>query len=234
MEVPSEIPFNMGIGLILAKSELVGERNMDDGLKPFQAQYDMGPGDLAIVSTAESFIDRDFTAVTLVDPAEHTEEFPDWEERLQNSYVLCQWISERDPDGDVGWFARVKLIAVAEEHFSNIKEWVAKQNFPESPPAWLTGYYNEYQDSLAQVTPGAVPVTPTCPNCGSRQIQIHAMHVQRLAAQAGELSKDGQVKYVARHDPTMDCTTEAHLHCMDCNDRGDLDDDDWEGEHFHH
>jgi hypothetical protein len=232
VDVPSEIPFNIGIGVILAKSNLVGERELDEKLKPFRAQYDLGPGDTAILSTAESLIDKDFTAVKVLTPEDHAAEFPDWEERLQNSYVLCRWNSEQDPEGDIGWFARVKLIQVAEEHYNLTQLWVAEKNFPESPPAWLAEYHNAYADNLNEVSPGAVPVTPTCPECGSRDVQIHAMHIHRMAGQVGEVVKDGQTKYIVRHDPTTDSTTEAHLHCMGCNARGDLDDDDWDFE-FH-
>lgn len=228
MDVPEDIPFNMAIGLILAKSQVVGERNMDEDLKPFSAQFDLAPGDKAIVSTAESMIDKDFTAVEILNPEAYAATFPDWEERFQKSYVLCQWNSEADQTGDIGWFARVKLIGVTEEHYSEIQSWVAEANFPESPPDWLNGYYNEYTDSLAEVSPGSVPVTPTCPECGARDIQLHAVHMHRLSAQAGKITRDGRTVYTARSDPSRDTVSEAHLHCMTCNAMGDLDDDEWE------
>lgn len=230
MDIPDDIPFNMAIGVILARSDLIGDRTMDEKLKPFQEQYDLGPGDAAIISSAESLIDKDFTAVQILGPEQYAEEFPDWEDRLHNSYVLCKWNSEHDPEGETGWFARVKLIHIEESHYLEVQQWVEKEDFPSQPPAWLKEYYDEYTDKLSKVTPGAVPVTPTCPECGSREIQLHAIQINRMAGQAGEIEREGQSKYVVRHQPQADAVREAHLHCMDCNARGDLSDEEWDFE----
>lgn len=235
VELPDDVPFSLALGVVLAKSNLIAEGlAIDETVKPFPAQYAMGPGDVALVSGNNSMIDHDFTCVRLLEPEEHKDAFPDWETRLQNSYVLCRWNSAEEPDGDIGWFSRVKLIQISLEHYTQIIAWLSdKENgLPDHPPEWLQEYYNEYTDALARSSPGMMPTRVSCAKCGGRDVELHAIHSTRIAASAGEVVTNGKTTYVPL-SPETECETEAHLHCRTCNARGDLSDDEWDT-HQHH
>jgi hypothetical protein len=172
-------------------------------------------------------VEQDFTLLKLLDPEEHKDAFPNWEERLQRSYVLCEWLSNDDPEGDIGWFSRVKLVEITEEQYAEVKTWIREDALPDEPPDWLDEAYALYTERLSKMAPDDVTVNVLCGECGSRKVEIHIYHAIRKAAPAGQVEKDGKTVFLPMgHRGSSDCVAQIHLHCQDCNARRDLDDDE--------
>jgi len=228
MDIP-DVPFNIQVGLALAQSGLVADaKDLDENLKPSPDQYAIKPGDVAMLAGSTAKVDQDFTVVKILDASEFAGTYPDWETRLQNSYVLCQWNSASDPEGDIGWISRVKLVEIEQEQYDQIRVWIDSEDGPpDQVPSWVTEAYNRYIERLSDTTPGAIPKPATCGLCGSRNVEIHAVHMVTLSATAGVLTKDGKTTYTIIGSDERSCEHAAHLHCNDCNAHGTLSDEEF-------
>ena len=218
-----EIPFNVMVGMLLEKSNVVDAVKATDNLRPTSQQYAMGPGDLAIMAGSHSQIDGDLTLLKILDPEEYKDRFPDYENRLVNSYVLCEWIEVSDGSRrNLGWFSRVKLIKITEEQYQTVLDWFENE-IPNEMPTWLQERFMEYTTELNAISPDAVPKMITCGNCQSPKVLIQITQHIDLHCPAGELLKDGETKIVPMGSVHSNSELKVRLFCTECNSYRDVE-----------
>lgn len=220
---------NPGLMIALAKSNIVGDtETIDRELKPTDQQFALKPGDHAVTIATNSIVDQDFVCIEILDPEQHKEEFPDWEHRLQNSYVLCRWFSAKDVHGGIGWYTRVKLVPITDEQYADVEQRRDQdEGFADEPPDWLYDAYDNYMDALHQREPSKVPAPVSCPHCQSRNTELNITYSVSLSAKAGMLIKNGKEKYVQVTDIEKEESLDAHLFCGDCRAKADLDESEF-------
>ena len=174
----------------------------------------MGPGDYAILPGTAANIDQSITIFKILNPEEHKEEFPDWEERLQNSYVLGWLTDEEDVEGYLGWASRVKLIQLTQEQYENVQQMLVDGK-PERMPEWLDTLYHQYQKDLAAESPDNVPAPVTCSRCGKYTVTLHFSHSTELIFEVGKNLKDDT--YAVLPSYHRSCTSKARLVCHSCH-----------------
>lgn len=222
-----ELPYNPHLGMMLEGLNLLGQTQDIDDYKPLSNQYAIKVGDHVIAAGTSAGIDNTFTIGIVLDPEEYKTKFPDWEERLMKSYLLVQWHARDDAIGDIGWFSRVKLIPVDEDHYLEILGYMENQNWPETYPEWLLETYEGYTDALHEQQPLHIPKRAYCKLCGSRDTEIHASRRVVVAVKAGEVEFKGEPRYVGISPVQHDCYYDAHIHCNSCNGRGEMEDYEW-------
>jgi hypothetical protein len=215
--------FNPLMGLMLAANTTVREAMITDDLRPTSTQYSMGPGDFAILPGTAAEIDQSVTLVELLDPAQHADEFPDWEDRLLNSYVCVKFTDEENPEGYTGWVSRVKLIQLDTDQYGQVMKWMTKDEVrPDTIPDWLDAIYNEYQNEVARSSGGAIPEMVACGNCGQNNVVLRFIHTTELITDVGKLVGDDNI-YLAQEDHKhSSCSSSATLVCSTCNWTADL------------
>lgn len=221
----SEQPMNPMMGFVLAQSNLTRDIEETDQLKPTKDQYALKVGDKCLVAGTSSELDQDFETCEIIDPAAHAEEYPDWADRIQRSYLLCRYSTIMDPLGDTGWFARVKLIQIPDDKFEEIRSWDLN-DLPDEPPAWLTEIYDKYAKELAALSPGTIPVQVPCENCGGKDVGLLLMHHTHTAAHAGTVKHEGKTVYVQLDEENVNCHLSAKLYCPDCESERELNPDE--------
>jgi hypothetical protein len=155
---------------------------MDHDVMPSKEQLGLGPGDLVAITHTEreqGGVEESFTIAEIVSPEEHAEAYPDWEDRLLNSFVLTKWFMRGSPTGGLGWFPRSKLVKFSKEHWEIMLGWitgVAPFDVKSGPPDWLIVRYNESLLGLAEANPGHMPVPILCPECDSPAVIISVTH----------------------------------------------------------
>lgn len=219
------------LALIFEHSNFIGlSEEVENEITPLDSQLNLRPGDHAIGATANTPLERDFTVVTLLDPSEHAGTFPDWEERLLKSYVFGEYCSFNDPNFHRGWFSRVKLLPITQEHFEIAEHWLP-DNWPEwmthTPPDWAVDYFDEYASELSKRAPSRVPNPVTCPNCNGRRVELHVAHRIEYRVRCGEVTKGDVTKIVPVNDLDERQTWSAQLYCTDCESVADLTDPEW-------
>lgn len=231
MHIPESVTLKLDVAMALASSDFAKTSvELDHELHPVAAQYELGADDYAVVASSSARVDSDFTVAQILNPEGHADQFPDWEDRIHGSFVLCQWHSLLCKEGALGWFARAKLIPIEESQHNEVLQWLdgGKDELPTEPPEWVAQKYDEYTTALSNERPGVIPRRPACGECGSKNVQLHAMHITRIACMAGEVEEDDGQKmvYSATSEPTRHCETMAHLHCNDCNARAEIESDE--------
>jgi len=222
----SEQP-NPIMAMLLNHASFVGAAEMvENTIMPIPAQLDFGPGDHAILAMANTPLENDFVILRGADPEKHAETFPDWEERVLNSYVLCQYFSRTDPEFKLGWFSRLKVMPITEYRYREARKW-RKGDWPEEVPDWAEAYFLRYTDQLSQAAPEVVPHVVSCPACGGRNIAIVVLRHIEFMARAGTVVIDGVEKYVPVTTVDETDTHQAQLRCLDCHTPADLTDDEW-------
>jgi hypothetical protein len=205
------------MAMMLQTSNLTGNvSDFEAEVKPLPVQYAAVPGDKGIIASSENPIDSDFAVAEILDPAEYAEQFPDWEQRLQNSYILCGWFSLADPEGSVGWFSRVKFIPISEEQYDETLKW-QEGEWPDDPPEWLNDIYTWYTDSMHARVPDRIPTTVKCPECGSNKTDLQIKKIYTASARAGVVERDGEVKYVHISGVEKDGEGQARIVCESCS-----------------
>lgn len=224
----SEHPWDFDpiVAHLLRSSNVLGHHLVVEELKPTPKQYALGPGDSAIVASTESEIDEDFTIVTILDPEEHKEQYPEYETQLMNSFVLCAWQSHFHPEIETGWFARMKLIKISGEQYEELAKQVESSDYADGPPNWVHELYSEFMSELASASPGKVPTTVSCGICNSSNVELHASYMTRLAARIGVFEKEGDTYYAPLNRPTTNEVVTAHLHCNECEAEAELSEDE--------
>lgn len=199
---------------------------IEDTITPLPEQLDFGPGDAALLAGANTMLESDFVVARCVDAAKHAESYPDWEERLWNSYVLCELFSSQDPSLYLGWVSRLKLMPMSGYRYRQARKWL-KEGFPDDLPAWVEQIYQHYTDQLAKEAPTMVPTTVTCPNCGETGVEIRYTTRTKYKAKVGRLMVEGEEKFVPLSEPDEERSLTAELRCPDCDAHADLADEEW-------
>jgi len=226
LDFPDDVPVNPKMGMLLEHANTVRDMEATDSLKPTQAQYALTVGDKGIIAGSASDLDDDLTLIEVLDPEQHKDEYPDWADRLQNSYLLCRWVSHHDPVGDHGWFSRVKIIKVSDEHFEVLRGWATEHNWPKEIPDWLMSYYKEYTDSLADTNIAKVPKIAVCGLCGGNNVSLFFRATVEIVAQAGDLvdpDGEGGTVSVPISEGESDGNMSVELYCTDCRGTRQLD-----------
>src|SRR5262245_16588291 len=217
------------LAIMLGANNFVGGAEVvENEIRQLPDQLAFGPGDAAVLAAANTALERDFGVVYAIDPEEHAEEFPDWEERMLNSFVLCEHFSRNDAQVSIGWFNRLKLLRIPKYRYKEARRWV-KNGFPEEIPEWVNKVYTKYTDQLADMAPDRVPKSVKCPNCKSRQVQMIVVRTVTYEARAGVVQQEGKDHYVSLEDPDQTSTHTVNLVCQDCNTVGAIpDDSEWD------
>lgn len=218
--------FNPMVGMSLAKMDVITTIIQTDEIRPIPAQFNMGPGTTAVVASSISGDDESLTVAKILDPEEYKDRYPDFGDRLLNSYVLCKYHEAppfNEPDGSVGWFSRVKLIELPEEHYAEILGFIEKDVFPPSPPSWLSEAYDKFNVELSAVSPDTVPAPIRCPNCGKYDVNLHIEHVVSLVTDVGILTREGEQAMVPTGDHDHSCMSTAKLVCTKCKWHADVE-----------
>jgi hypothetical protein len=227
MDVPNGVPFDFRLAMSLSNGTFAaGSTDMDENIKPLDSQYALGPGDYAMSAATNALVDDNHTVMKILDPTAFSDRFPDWETRLQRSYILAEWISHRHKEPHIGWFSRVKLMPITEPQFQEASGWVDTQIFPSPPPSWVDDAYYKITEGLSQHD-SSIPRAVECGKCGGHSVEIHRVSVYRWTNRAGVLMEDlesGEQKprYTNLTDSETDKMVEAHLHCSECGARMDL------------
>lgn len=215
------------MAMLLGQASFVGPSEaVEDEVQPIDAQYRFGPGDAAILAQANTPLEHDFVVVKCLDASKYSETYPDWEERLMNSFVLCEVFTRSDPNISYGWISRLKLMPVSNYRYRQMRKWL-KEGFPPDLPEWVHEYHNKYTDELAKQAPHVVPRTMTCPNCNGLNVNLVVTRTLTYSAKAGSLLHDDVDKIVPISDVDEESEHVAKLRCQDCNSLADLEDSEW-------
>jgi hypothetical protein len=222
----SEPHVNPLLVMALSKINLVQQVEETDQVKPSPEQYGLKSGDKAVVAGTKAAIDLEFEVCEILDSSEYAQEFPDWAERLQRSYLLCRYYTTSEPLGEVGWFSRVKLIPITEEQYEEVKGWITEDDLPDVPPDWLKETYRKWDKSVARAAPDQMAIVATCESCGHEPVGLIIIHHTHGAATAGILEVDGKRVYVPLDDHGADCKMDARIYCGECEHYKELEDDE--------
>lgn len=216
------------MAMLLNNNSFLGaSESVEDTIMPLDEQLNFGPGDAAILASANTGLEQDFAVVRGVDPEQHAETWPDWEERLLKSFVLCEIFSRSDPDISLGWINRVKLLPIKAYRYKDLRRW-RKNGFPDDMPEWIMACYRKYTDALSERAPNVVPRAVTCPKCGKRNVELVVTRRLEYRGRAGLMQRGEGERNVPITDPELTSTHVAILRCQDCKATADLTDDEWE------
>jgi hypothetical protein len=219
---------NPFMAMILEHNSFVGEsEHVEADIQPLPEQIAWGTGDVALLASANTPLEADFTVVKGLDPALHEETYPDWEERvLLKDHVLCEIFSREDTELSMGWVHRLKLLPVKKYRYRELNRW-RKKGFPEEVPEWVLKIYRAYTDRLAETAPDKVPVAITCPFCHKRNVEMIVTRTLTWTCRAGLMEYQGEVRHLPVADPEMESSHVAILRCMDCGKEASMTDDEW-------
>jgi hypothetical protein len=216
------------MALLLDQNSFVGASEMvEEEIMPLDEQLNFGVGDVAIAATANTMLERDFVIVRMLDAEKYTKTFPDWEERLLNSFVLCKYFSRNDPEDSIGWFSRLKLLPITSYRYREARTWL-KKGFPNEIPDWAYEVFQAFADRLSVNAPEVIPKAVTCPECGGRHVGLKVVRRVTYEGRAGVLVIDGKEHYVPLNDPEEDSSHTAKLFCKDCRAEATLSDGEWQ------
>lgn len=214
--------------MLLEQSTFVGpSETVEDEITPLDDQLNLVPGNKCIAAAANTMLEQEFTFMEILDAEEYAEQFPDWYERVTvKIHVLCRYYSQTDPEGTLGWFARLKLLPISEEHFEVMKGWL-EDEFPDDLPEWVRDYYSGYTDELNKQAPHRVPTLTTCPYCHERKVEIRVINKITYRGLCGELTIEGHLLHVPVNDMQEQHEHTASLHCTNCGKHATMSDDEW-------
>ena len=219
------------LAIMHGEHSFVGESlDMESKILPIPEQSALVPGDRALLGTSSAPVESDFGLVEVLDASQYAETYPDWEERVLLSYVLCRHFSSEDPEFTLGWWHRVKLMPVAVVYYNEALEWM-KTGFPENPPEWVNDSWTNYAGKLSVLMPDRVPAPLFCPQCESSHINLDVRWVITKSARAGKVTTDDKENYIQVSDCDQQVVSSAQLNCESCGAYAVLDDGDW---HVHY
>lgn len=152
-----------------------------ENLMPSDRQLSLKPGDRCVQSDglkSGNTQGAPLTICELLDPEQHTEDFPDWETRMLNSYVLCRYwtnmeLTHEFDVPEIGWFSRVHLIKVPENYmWEELRGYVIHNEVPVIPPAWLCQMLVSNAVEIGRVNGDFIPSPTRCPECGSTAVML--------------------------------------------------------------
>jgi hypothetical protein len=216
------------MALLLETNTFLGQAEMvENTIMPLDNQLTFGVDDCAILAGSNIPLERDFVLVRGLDPEKHAEAFPDWEDRMLNSYVLCEIFSRADPDISIGWISRLKLMRIPKYRYKEARRWM-KDGFPDQLPDWAGVAYRKYTDALAERAPEVVPLQVTCPNCHRREVELLVVRRIEYRVNAGQVKVGEGQRYVPLHPPEEKDSHTARLHCRKCDSTAELTDEEWQ------
>lgn len=205
----------------------VGEsETVEQAVRPTDEQFAFNIGDTALLAMANTPLENDLVVVKMLRASKYADEFPNWEERLLNSYVLCKIFSRADTETSMGWVSRLKLVPITKYRYKQARAW-QKDGFPEYLPEWVVRRFEEYTNSLAEQAPDSIPRSVKCPGCGSTDIVLQVARRLVYKGRAGLLTINGVDQYITVSIPEEEDTHVAELYCTDCDSRATLTDDEW-------
>jgi hypothetical protein len=211
-----------------------GSDRLNDQYMASNQQLSLNAGDKCVVSyggvedqTGEILL------VELVDPAEHETDFPDWEERVYNGWLLGKyWTKEHAEvemeEPDLGWFSRISLLKIHEDwQWPIYWEWMKAGTLPADPPAWLLHMYVEIFKGISENNDNLLPIPTKCEACSSEALLVVTKRWVEAKFFVGSSERYdekfdrengyyGFTRYGVMHDQ------EAHLQCYDCEHVQDI------------
>lgn len=159
-----------------------------DEVRPTDAQLNINVGDYVSVVGVEGEPNDGFAILgQVIDPARYSSEYPDWADRLHNSYLLLDYIMGQSEMVSRGWFPRVKMIPLTEEQYGIYREWSLKGEMPERPPEWLVQSYIDNIKGLNDVNPTFMPFPSKCIKCESDAVYLYTTDYTQSVHFAGEI-----------------------------------------------
>lgn len=200
-------------------SDNVHERIANE-VMPNEEQLSLGEGDTTIISSEDdAHSSTEFQVLKIMDPSEHADDFPDWEERLFNSYVFGQWYDADNLVGEYGWFPRVNLIKINDEQWDRVMNHIAKKERMTYPEVWLIERYNHTIVGLAKANPGSFPVPMTCGECGRLTVTLDITGTKKKSYTVGTFTdntdRDPQGFYSCSSSYVEEDFV-GQLHCLGC------------------
>lgn len=193
-----------------------------DKFMPSEAQKAIVPGDRCAVTSSRE--EDEFTIALVLDPEEHAETFPDWEERVKfQSYILANVFTPTELGGTLGWLPRTRLVPLeSEAQWDQMLRWARGiEETKGPPPEWLTRLYNKTLYGMALANPEHMALPVKCPECDSVSVVITVVHHHRNSYCMG--NKPGEHEQGVRADALYvvtpyreNHTTVAELDCIDC------------------
>ena len=240
MSPEHEFEFSPQLAMSMRNMDITGMVRNPQLLQPSLVQYEMQPGQQAVMVTTDCELEDDFTLLLLLDPSEYAARFPDWQARVNRHYRLCQWRSYEDPEGGVGWFQLGKIIPLkGQEQYDELVRLAVE---PETRaqgevPDWLSAIYGDYLEALSQVDPDQVFVPVVCGECSGKNVQLHVRRLSLGTGMVGQKVHDQpggttKVEYGMIRQPNVTTHMEAHLHCEDCGHKAQFDDEEIESISF--
>lgn len=216
------------MAMLLEHNSFVGAaESVEEEIMPLPEQLDFGPNSTAIVAMANTMLEQDFTVVKGLEPADYAEKFPDWQERMElRDHVLCEIFSREDDQLTIGWVHRLKLLPIKEYRYKTCRGW-RKNGFPDELPPWVMNLYQAYTDALSTKAPDKVPHQVSCPECGSREVDIVVVRRIEYRAPAGVVEHEGEEKFVPLRQPEESDSHVARLVCTSCEASASMDDEEW-------
>lgn len=221
----------------LISGQLLGQNTRHevtaDLVNPNQEQYDLGPGDHCLVILGQNeepraVDDTTYTLVKVLDPEQYADEFPDWETRLMNSYVLGMWYGAGNDLGELGWYGRVNLMKIEPWQWDAVEAHNTDKKGLEMPCQWLIRRYGETIDGLRLSNPNLEMPSPIyCGTCSRPTVMLKMRQVTEVMGIAGFYPTSLQGKknsdfYMLSENELKDEGTAA-LHCISCDAKAWLD-----------
>ena len=229
----SEMPAQMMMQMMLRHSDIIGQsEELDKRIKPMAWQYDIEAGAKGFVAAGDARIEYDFTCIEVLEVDEAQQQrFPDWQTRMlpPSPMLLCRWFSIQDPEGDIGWFSRIRIVTLDDEQYEEMRAW-QMSGFPDNPPAWMNDRFLEYTNELHQQDPVHLPEQVTCPRCNGFKVELREVRQLTQICRAGKLEREGEVRFVPISGLGANEEVSAQLYCPDCEHQMDLQDSQY---HMH-
>lgn len=192
---------------------------------PSADQRAVVPGDLVAVTTSQE--GDEFTIAKVLNPEDHAEDFPNWEERDLQSLVLAKIYTPSDHSGYLGWLPRPRLVPVTEDQWNQMMRWITRDEWADQTPAWLTRLYNKTLVGLAEANPEDMAMPIRCPECDSPSVIIklthHHVNTYAMGNKPGEHEQGVRAKALYVVSPyRQDQKTVTDLICLDCDHTEEL------------
>lgn len=224
--------FDLRMAFMMARSNLAGDATHNDNtIKPTPTQFALGPGDKGFLLTSESELEQGISTVRVLDPEEYAWKYEDWEERLMRGYILCNWRSEDDRLGGMGWFARSKVVPCPEDMWEAFeallddteREIVNEDTFP------FDGLYRKHQaEAIKQNEPDAKPFL--CEECGSADVVFRLEHDTFLVTAVWwKKNETGKYQLEKGGDEDRGCTLRTWVYCKECDWKRDVAEEEVNG-----
>lgn len=200
---------------------------------PSEAQLALKPGDfVTVMGSQDDPVSNSEHGILgeVLDPAEYASTFPDWEDRILNSYMLLNWRETGMETPELGWFARARLILVPTGHEKDFEEYFLDTGLEGGfPPGWLVEMYVEMVKGISKSNKNFLPPMMHCPKCDSQRVYMHTKRSKEQITFVGQITDDWENKadlatgvYAVSSFADRE-TTSAELHCTSCEAVIDLE-----------